>query len=174
MTDEHLELLKRIAKDVADIKAAMSASVVATASALGVQVGGGASGTGPSGPATAAEMDSTYGDPEIKRDPARWTGDSFVGCRFSETSPEYLNCLADFKDWQADKDEKSGAKDNKGRPKSGWARKDSRLARGWSARLRAGWKPKSGGVGNGGSGAGPAAPPVTDEDYGSGDDEIPF
>ncbi len=167
MTDEHLELLRRIAKDVADIKAAMGAGLVASASALGVQVGG-ASGGAAGGVASAADLDGQYGDPEIRRDPGRWSGDSFVGCRYSQTSPEYLDCVADFKDWQAGKDEESGAKDNKGRPKANWARKDARLARGWAARLRSGWKPKTG---NG------APKPLTDEDYGDdgfNNDEVPF
>lgn len=172
MNDDHLELLRRIAKDVAEIKAALSASAVSVASAFGVQTGGGSGGAA-GGAATAAELDAQYGDPEIRRDPGRWSGESFVGCRFSQTSPDYLDCLADFKEWQAGKDEASGAKDNKGRPKAGWSRKDARLARGWAARLRSGWKPKSG-PSNGVPGGGK---PVTDEDYdagGFGDDEVPF
>lgn len=169
MNDEHLELLRRIAKDVADIKAAMAASIGASAAALGVQAAGSSSGGAAGGVAPARELDSQYGDPEIKRDPKRWTGESFAGCHYSETTPDYLDCVAEFKDWQADQDDKAGAKDAKGRPKSGWGRKDARLARGWAARMRApGWKPKAK--------LGVAPPPATDEDYGDGfgEDQIPF
>ncbi|HET9797293.1 MAG TPA: hypothetical protein VFP90_04870 [Gemmatimonadaceae bacterium] len=161
MNDEHLDLLRRIAKDVADIKAALAASVAASAAALGVQASSGASGGG--GVATAAEMDSEYGDPLVKKDPGRWTGESFVGCHFSQTTPEYLDCMADLKDWMADKDDKTGAKDGRGRPRSHWSRKDARLCRGWAARLRAGWKPKTNG----------ATAPQEEFDDADGD-EVPF
>jgi hypothetical protein len=165
MSDEHLELLKRIAKDVADIKAAMGASVLATASALGVQAAA-SNGSAAGGVASDAEMNGQYGDPEIRKDPSRWSGEPFAGKRFSETTPDYLDCVASFKDWQAEKDEKADAKDAKGRPRATWSRRDARLARGWAARLRAGWKRAA-------SGGGSA--PATNEDYDAGDDsDIPF
>lgn len=85
------------------------------------------------------DLDSEYGDPEIRRDPKRWTGDSFVGHRYSQTPPEYLDTLASQLDWQADRDEESDARDNKGRPKAQYARRDAARARGWAARLRAGF-----------------------------------
>lgn len=166
MNDEALELLKRIAKDVADIKAAMAAGVGASAAALGVSLAGASGGAG--GAATASELDGQWGDPQIRRDPPRWTGESFAGCKFSETTPEYLDSYADFQDWRAGKDDASGAKDAKGRPKSGWAIKDARLARGWAARLRAGWKPAR--QTNGSTTGGRS---ISDEDYDSGD-EVPF
>lgn len=159
------DALRQIAKDVAAIKAALLAGAVAIVSALGGSVSS-ASGAGSGGVATAGELDGQYGDPQIRKDPPRWNGESFAGCRFSETTPDYLDCLAEFNDWRADKDDQANAKDNKGRPKSSWGRKDARLARGWAARLRAGWKPKTNGAG---------APPATNEDYGDGaDDDIPF
>jgi hypothetical protein len=166
VNDEAIELLKRIAKDIADIKAAMAAGVGASAAALGVSLAGASGGAG--GVATAAEMDGQYGDIEIRKDPPRWHGESFAGCKFSETTPEYLDCYADFQDWRAQKDDASGAKDSKGRPKSGWAIKDARLARGWAARLRAGWKPAkqtNGSPTGGGS--------FSDDDYDASDD-VPF
>ncbi len=173
MSDEQTELLRSIAKDVAAIKAAMVASVSANASALGVVVGGSSgngSGGKPGAVATAAELEDTYGDPLIKFDPKRWSGQSYVGVRLSETSPEYLDCLADFKEWAAGKDDASGAVDKKGKPKSYWAWKEAALARGWAARMRSGWKPKAT---NGGGMGGQA--PVSDEDYGGSDDDgIPF
>lgn len=168
MSESDSEILRRIAKDVAEIKSALSSGAVAIAAGLGAKVGVGSGGATGS-VATDAELDSRYGDPDIKRDPSRWTGPSFVGSRYSESSPEYLDCVADFKDWQASKDEASGAKDSKGRPKANWARKDARLARGWAARLRSGWKPTYAG---GSAGSTTAA----NEDYDDGGfgEEIPF
>lgn len=157
------EVLKQIAKDVALIKSALAAGALAIATTLGAK----APTASAPGARTAGDrdLDSPYGDPEVRRDPPRWEGESFVGRTFSATSPEYLDCLADFKEWQAAKDDETGAKDAKGRPKSHWAKKDAGLARGWAARLRAGWKPKTNGV----------AAPVSDEDYGDGaDDGVPF
>lgn len=176
MSDEQAKLLRQIAADVAAIKAAMVASVGGQASALGVSTGGGGSSVGGGGGESAsdAELDDKYGDPDIRRDPPRWDGESYAGRRFSEATPEYLDSFANFKEWQAKKDDEGGAVDGKGRPKSHWARKDARLARGWAARLRSGWKP---------GGAAGAQKPVTDEDYGDafdggygggGDSDIPF
>jgi hypothetical protein len=166
VSDEHLELLRRIAKDVADIKAAMAASVGASAAALGVSTTSGGGGAKAGGAATDEQLDAPYGDPQIRFDPKRWDGESYVGCTFSQTTPEYLDCLASFKEWSAKKDEESGAKESKGRPKFHWAVKEAKLARGWARRMRAGWKPKG------------AANEPTDDDYGDGfgggADDIPF
>lgn len=86
-----------------------------------------------------ADLDSQYGDPVIRRDPKRWTGESYVGSKFSETTPEYLEEVASFKDWQAGKDAAAG--DTK---KAGYNRKDAARARGWAKRLREGYRPPLG------------------------------
>jgi len=86
--------------------------------------------------ATDAECLGQYGDPEIRKDPPRWSGESYAGRRFSQTSPEYLETLAGFKAWSAAKDDEAGAVDSQGRPKSHWAKKDAALALGWARRLR--------------------------------------
>lgn len=101
--------------------------------------------SGDAGVATDTELDDPSGrnDPIIKKDFKRWTGPSMVGKHYSETTPEYLDGLASFKDWQAGKDDEANAVDDKGRPKSFYAKKDSKLCRGWAKRLRAGWKPKA-------------------------------
>ncbi len=150
MSDETLELLRRIAKDVADIKAAMAASVGASAAALGVKVG--ASGGGAGAVANDAELDGQYGDPLIKRDPSRWHGESFVGCTYSQATPDYLDAMASFKDWTAGKNDENEAK----KKYAAYDRRDAARARGWAARMRAGWKPKSNGFGG---------KPATDEEY---------
>lgn len=84
--------------------------------------------------ASDADLDGQYGDPVIRRDPKRWTGESYVGSRFSETTPEYLEEVASFKDWQAQQDDKKG--DDESRKKAHWNRKDAARARGWAKRLR--------------------------------------
>lgn len=164
MSDETLDLLRRIAKDVADIKAAMAAGVGASAAALGIatSTGGGAGG----GVASERELDSEHGDPIIRKDPPRWSGESFVGCHYSQTTPEYLDEVAGFKDWQASKNDGVEAK----KKYAAYDRKDAARARGWAARMRAGWKPPRA---NGAAGNGQAA---NDEDYDDGGygDEVPF
>jgi hypothetical protein len=84
-----------------------------------------------------AELDSEYGDPEVRRDPPRWKGESMVGKRYSECSPEYLGELAGFKRWCAQRDDEQQAVDAKGRPKSYWARLDAARAAGWAQRILA-------------------------------------
>jgi hypothetical protein len=107
--------------------------------------------------ASDEDLDGKYGDPEIRKDPPRWDGDSYAGHRMSQCSPEFLDAFAAFSDWKAD------------RPRDGddpkwqrYARKDATLARGWAARIRGGsksGKPK------------PAEPEQTSYDT---NDEIPF
>lgn len=129
--------------------------------------------------ATDAECLGQYGDPDIRKDPPRWTGESFAGRRFSQTSPEYLECLAGFKAWSANEDDKKGAVDDQGRPKSYWAKKDAALALGWARRLRAGLTVEApsryGTTGHGASAKHATTPEPMDLDgTPSADDDIPF
>jgi len=87
------------------------------------------------------DLDSPYGDNEIRKDPPRWKGEPIAPRRMSECPADYLDQIASFNDWRAAKDEESNAVDAKGRPKAGYARKDAARARGWAARIRGGWKP---------------------------------
>lgn len=88
--------------------------------------------------ATDGELDSPYGNPEIRKDPPRWSGKSYVGSRMSDCPADYLENLAGFKDWQARKQEEANEVDAKGRPRSDWSRKDAKLARGWARRSSGG------------------------------------
>ena len=83
-----------------------------------------------------AELDGKYGDPISRFDPKGWFGDTFKGAKFSQCPPEYLDLLASACDYFARKNDETGAKDDKGRPKSTWDRKTALLARGWAARHR--------------------------------------
>lgn len=106
--------------------------------------------------ATDRDLDGQYGDPVIKKDPKRWEGDSYVGCRFSECPPEYLDEVANFKAWQADMDSRKGTKEADTKAK--FNRLDGNRARGWAARKRAGWQPA----------------PAQDDALPAADDDIPF
>jgi hypothetical protein len=81
------------------------------------------------------DLDSQWGNPEIRRDPPRWSGPSFVGAKYSDTTPEYLNNLADFLEWKAREADKNNETANNGKPRSQYVRKDAARARGWSRRL---------------------------------------
>lgn len=113
-----------------------------------------------------SDLDGQYGNPSIRaKDPRDWTGDSQLGKPFSECPPAYLDLLADRFDWFAEKAEEEGTTTSAGKPVAPYNRKDAARARGWAARLRAGWKPLVEPAGFP-SDATPA--PVTDND------DIPF
>lgn len=115
--------------------------------------------------ASDADLDGEYGDPEIRKDPPRWTGESFATRHYSQSTPEFLDNLAGFLDWKAGKDDEA-ANASPGTPEAEakvkyarWARKDAARARGWAKRLRAGWKP---------------AAPAAEDSFMDGDDGDPF
>jgi hypothetical protein len=90
--------------------------------------------------AKASDLDSQYGDEEIRinvRDAPR----QYKGYRMSETTPEYLDRMAEVLEWMATKNDEAG-KMVKNVPASKYDRRSAARARGWAARLRAGWKPK--------------------------------
>ena len=82
---------------------------------------------------------SQWGDPEVRKDPKRWTGAPVAPAKMSQCPPDYLDAVAEFKAWQASKEAEKG--DEEGAKKAGYCRKDAARARGWAKRLRAGWKP---------------------------------
>jgi hypothetical protein len=82
------------------------------------------------------ELDTQYGNFEIKRDPPRWSGKSYAGCTLSRCSPEFLDTYAGFKDWCGDKDAETGAVTNTGKPKAQFAYRDASRARQWAKRIR--------------------------------------
>lgn len=164
------EELKQLAKDIADIKAALGAGALAFATALGVKVqaAGSTGGTG-GGVASDSDLDGQYGDPEVRRDPSEkyWTGDSYTGRKLSECPADYLDAYAKYKDACAWGNDKDGSEKKK--KYAEYDRRDAARARGWAARIRGGWKPKAG--------IGPVGVnTIRDEDYddGFGDVEIPF
>jgi hypothetical protein len=97
--------------------------------------------------ATDSDLDGQYGNPEIRRDPKDWKGESFVGRCFSDCPAEYLDLVANLNDWRAKKDDEAGAAgevNSKNKPKDGhFARLDAARARGWAARARSAPRPKA-------------------------------
>lgn len=91
--------------------------------------------------APASDLDGRYGDPEVRYDPRDWTGDSFIGALLSQCTPEYLDVLAESFDSYADWADREGKTTNAGKPVGPYKRRDASRARGWAARLRAGWQP---------------------------------
>jgi hypothetical protein len=164
--------LTAIRRELAEIKALLLGGSGAAAAR-------GGSGAGRGGAvADDRDLDSDYGNFSIKRDPPRWDGQSYVGYKLSETEPAYLDVLASFKDWQADKDEQQDKRDAKGRPTAPMNRKDAARARGWATRLRNGW---AAGGGGGGHANGHGAPSGGGYEQhangfsgGDADDGIPF
>lgn len=89
-----------------------------------------------SGASEPADIDGPHGDVVIRKDPPRWTGPSYAGSPMSRCSAEYLDAVAGFLDWRAEKEEAEGKAKY-----AGYSRKDAARARAWAARLRAGWRP---------------------------------
>jgi hypothetical protein len=79
-----------------------------------------------------SDLDSKYGDPEVRaKDPRDRGGAPMKGLKFSECPAEYLELLADRFDYFAGKEPDA--------KKANYNRKDAARARGWAARKRAGW-----------------------------------
>lgn len=93
--------------------------------------------------ASDADLDGQYGNPEIRKDPPTryWhSGESFVGARFSDTTPEYLDAVAKYLDayaWAAGKNASEGNDVEKNEKNARFKALDAARARGWAARLRA-------------------------------------
>lgn len=82
------------------------------------------------------DIDGPHGNPEIRRDPPKWTGESFAGRRYSDATPQYLRELAGFKVWSARKnDEKAAAGDASAEKYARYDRLDAARARKWALRL---------------------------------------
>jgi len=85
------------------------------------------------------DLDGKFGNEPIRKNPTPtyWKGPSYIGKRFSECPPEYLDALAKYKDVCAKLTEKGGDASKKKFVE--YDRRDAARARGWAKRLRAGW-----------------------------------
>ena len=95
--------------------------------------------------ADASDLDSQWGDPEVKRDPPSWTkkgGPPVAPRAMSQGPADWLDAVASFYDWQAGKDDETRKTytNKKGEEveTAPFKRRDAARARGWSARVRAG------------------------------------
>lgn len=120
----------RIAAALERIAAALERS----AAVAGQGGGAPAQRTGAGTVASDEELDGRWGDPEVRYDPKRWTGDSYKGANYSRCPSAYLEELAGFLDWQADMDAKSG--DPSKQKFVEYKRRDAARARGWAIRNR--------------------------------------
>lgn len=168
------EILQTL-KDLRDRVVKIEGILLALCSARDVAPGGGKAPksngasqqkTGGGVVAEARDLDGQYGDPTVKKDPKQWPGESYAGCKFSECPADYLDILADLKDWMADKDEQKGTPD--GTKYAKYGRLDAARARGWSERKRNGWVPPERLAGGGKGGT------ADDFGYDSAADDIPF
>lgn len=118
---EAVDLLRKIAIDMAAIRRALE-------------------GNQPLPLAPTSDLDGQYGNPILSaKDPKDWTGVTMVGKRMSECPPEYLDLLADRYEYFGKKDDESQKTTSTGKLTGPYQRRDAARARGWAARLRAGW-----------------------------------
>lgn len=132
MSDD-LEWRKRVETRILAIEAKLGGVAAALGGASATSAGGGT--------APASDLDSQYGDEEIKSKVPRWEGRQFKGHVMSECDVGFLDAYADFRDWAATKADEKGEKAANGTPISKYDRRSAARARGWAARLRSGWKP---------------------------------
>lgn len=114
--------------------------------------------SGPKPTAPDSDLDSQWGDPELKFIPRGWSGAPCKGFHFSECPPELLDLVAESLDYVADQAEAKDEKTSKGKPVAPYKRKDAQRARGWAKRLRDGWQ----------------KPAAASEDFGGGMPADPF
>ena len=89
--------------------------------------------------APARDLDSKFGDPEIKFQPRDWTGVSYKGSHMSECPAELLDMLAETFDYFADQSDAKNELTSGGKPIGPYRRRDAARARGWAKRKREGW-----------------------------------
>lgn len=150
----------QIQRDVAEIKRATcgGGARAGTSAAAGGEV------------ASDRDLDSEHGNFVVKRDPKNWPGESCAGRRLSECPADFLDMLASLKDWQAGKNDEEGTEEKK--KYAGYDRRDAGRCRGWSQRIRNGWKSDKPARAAAGGGGGPKG---TADDFGyGGDEDIPF
>ena len=158
------DTMDRIAAALERVAVALERGAVPVAKATAPQARTGAGTVAPD-----SELDGKWGDPEVRYDPKRWSGDSYKGSRYSQCPASYLEELASFLDWQADKDSQSG--DPQKEKYGEYKRRDAARARGWAIRNRE----KRAGTADLGFGGGEDPGDAGEEfDDGRFDDDLPF
>lgn len=93
--------------------------------------------------ASDRDLDGQYGDPELRFMPRDWTGENYKGLHFSEYPAELLDMVAETFDYFAEKAARDGELTSGGKPVAPYKQRDAARARGWAARVRAGYTPPS-------------------------------
>lgn len=88
--------------------------------------------------ATDRDLDSKWGDPELKFSPRDWAGPSFKGRRFSECPADLLDMIAESCEFFARQADAKNERTDKGKPVADYRRTDAMRARGWAQRIRQG------------------------------------
>lgn len=88
--------------------------------------------------ASDAELDSRFGDQEVKVIPRDFADKRYKGRKMSECPLALLDQLASMYDYFADSAEKKNEMTAKGKPVADYKRRDAALARGWAKRIRDG------------------------------------
>ena len=91
--------------------------------------------------ASDRELDSKYGNPEVKFNPRDWTGSSYKNCRMSECPADFLELLAETFDYFAVQAAAKNELTDKGKPVADYKRMDAARARGWAKRVKEGRVP---------------------------------
>jgi len=142
-----------------------------------LEAGGGARASSGAGGEIASDrdLDGQYGNPEVRKHPKQWKGPAgeFVGKKYSECSPEFLDVLADLKDWMAGKADEETDPEKKKYAK--WNRLDAARARGWAVRIRkVGYRPAAPPPPAFGAAAVPATTTTTAEMFGDEGQDLSF
>jgi hypothetical protein len=93
-------------------------------------------------PASDADLDSQYGDPEVRKDPKDWQGQTLVGAKYSQCPPDFLKMLAGLLAWQARKSDEKNEMASNGKPRSAYLIRDAARALGWARRIDAARAPR--------------------------------
>lgn len=112
--------------------------------------------------ASDRDLDSQYGDPEVKFNPRDWTGEPVKGMHFSQCPAEALDMIAEAFDWFAQVADEKGELTGGGQPVAKYKRLDAARARGWAKRIREGHVPAK------------VAAPATTWAADPPDDDVPF
>lgn len=88
--------------------------------------------------ASDEDLDGPRGNPTIRFTPKRFRGPGYVGKRYSEASPEFLDAFAEALQWMADNPKTDSDEDAK---KARWNLVDAARARSWARRIRSGAVP---------------------------------
>lgn len=120
------------------------------------------------------DLDSQWGDEEVKVSPRDWTGPNMKGRRMSECPADFLEMLAGTFDYFARKNSATNETTTSGKPKADFDRRSAARARGWARRLRNGWQAPTFDAGDDFAAPAASAEPAWVQGSIGDDDDLPF